>query len=69
MLSEDAEVDDVTSKPGYVTDQRFGGTATISFMEDNDGMEPVMRPDNEATDRSSIDFKERALVWHHQDAD
>lgn len=31
MLSEDAEVDDVTSKPGYVTDQRFGGTATISF--------------------------------------
>uniref|UniRef100_A0A1J3DQK7 alpha,alpha-trehalose-phosphate synthase (UDP-forming) n=1 Tax=Noccaea caerulescens TaxID=107243 RepID=A0A1J3DQK7_NOCCA len=32
-------------------------------------VEPVMRSYMEATDGSSIEFKESALVWHHQDAD
>lgn len=32
-------------------------------------MEPVMRSYMEATDGTSIEFKESALVWHHQDAD
>ena len=31
--------------------------------------EPVMRLYTEATDGSSIEFKESGLVWHHQDAD
>ncbi|KAJ8773791.1 hypothetical protein K2173_008254 [Erythroxylum novogranatense] len=32
-------------------------------------VEPVMRLYTEATDGSSIETKESALVWHHQDAD
>ncbi|KAJ8758979.1 hypothetical protein K2173_003217 [Erythroxylum novogranatense] len=32
-------------------------------------VEPVMRLYTEATDGSSIEIKESALVWHHQDAD
>lgn len=32
-------------------------------------VEPVMRLYTEATDGSSIEVKESALVWHHQDAD
>ncbi|KAL9861707.1 putative alpha,alpha-trehalose-phosphate synthase [UDP-forming] 8 [Arabidopsis thaliana] len=32
-------------------------------------VEPVMRSYMEATDGTSIEFKESALVWHHQDAD
>lgn len=32
-------------------------------------VEPVMRSYMEATDGSTIEFKESALVWHHQDAD
>ncbi|KAJ8751343.1 hypothetical protein K2173_016531 [Erythroxylum novogranatense] len=32
-------------------------------------LEPVMRLYTEATDGSSIEIKESALVWHHQDAD
>ncbi|CAN6448641.1 unnamed protein product [Victoria cruziana] len=31
--------------------------------------EPVMRVYTEATDGSSMEIKESALVWHHQDAD
>ncbi|XLS59637.1 hypothetical protein HN51_009392 [Arachis hypogaea] len=31
--------------------------------------EPVMQLYTEATDGSSIEIKESALVWHHQDAD
>ena len=31
--------------------------------------EPVMRLYTEATDGSSIEHKESALVWHHQEAD
>lgn len=31
--------------------------------------EPVMKQYTEATDGSSIEIKESALVWHHQDAD
>ena len=31
--------------------------------------EPVMKLYTEATDGSSIETKESALVWHHQDAD
>ncbi|KAL0801438.1 hypothetical protein Bca101_056614 [Brassica carinata] len=55
----------------------FGGIAIIKnewedlfLFTDNKAMvEPVIRSDMEATDESSIEFKERALVWHHQDAD
>ncbi|XP_047323354.1 probable alpha,alpha-trehalose-phosphate synthase [UDP-forming] 8 [Impatiens glandulifera] len=32
-------------------------------------VEPVMKSYTEATDGSSIESKETALVWHHQDAD
>lgn len=32
-------------------------------------VEPVMTSYTEATDGSSIEVKESALVWHHQDAD
>ncbi|KAG2303710.1 hypothetical protein Bca52824_032361 [Brassica carinata] len=32
-------------------------------------VEPVMRSYMDATDGSTIEFKESALVWHHQDAD
>ncbi|XP_061370148.1 probable alpha,alpha-trehalose-phosphate synthase [UDP-forming] 10 isoform X1 [Gastrolobium bilobum] len=32
-------------------------------------VEPVMQSYTEATDGSSIEIKESALVWHHQDAD
>ncbi|GAB4839826.1 Probable alpha,alpha-trehalose-phosphate synthase [UDP-forming] 9 [Ancistrocladus abbreviatus] len=32
-------------------------------------VEPIMRSYTEATDGSSIEIKESALVWHHQDAD
>uniref|UniRef100_A0A7N0VG87 Trehalose 6-phosphate phosphatase n=1 Tax=Kalanchoe fedtschenkoi TaxID=63787 RepID=A0A7N0VG87_KALFE len=32
-------------------------------------VEPVMRSYTEATDGSSIETKETAIVWHHQDAD
>lgn len=32
-------------------------------------VEPVMKLYTEATDGSSIEIKESALVWHHQDAD
>jgi len=32
-------------------------------------VEPIMRLYTETTDGSSIEAKERALVWHHQDAD
>nr|ASB17093.1 trehalose-6-phosphate synthase [Manihot esculenta] len=32
-------------------------------------VEPIMRSYTEATDGSSIEVKESALVWHHQDAD
>ncbi|KAA8529550.1 hypothetical protein F0562_033651 [Nyssa sinensis] len=32
-------------------------------------VEPVMRSYTEATDGSSLEIKESALVWHHQDAD
>ncbi|KAL9254983.1 putative alpha,alpha-trehalose-phosphate synthase [UDP-forming] 10 [Drosera capensis] len=32
-------------------------------------VEPIMRSYTEATDGSSMDVKETALVWHHQDAD
>lgn len=31
--------------------------------------EPVMKLYTEATDGSSIEYKEGGLVWHHQDAD
>uniref|UniRef100_A0A803LJ58 Uncharacterized protein n=1 Tax=Chenopodium quinoa TaxID=63459 RepID=A0A803LJ58_CHEQI len=34
-----------------------------------DIVEPIMRSYTEATDGSSIESKESALVWHHQDAD
>jgi trehalose 6-phosphate synthase/phosphatase len=32
-------------------------------------VEPVMRSYMDATDGSTIEYKESALVWHHQDAD
>lgn len=32
-------------------------------------VEPIMRSYTEATDGSSMEVKETALVWHHQDAD
>ncbi|KAI4382591.1 hypothetical protein MLD38_008537 [Melastoma candidum] len=32
-------------------------------------VEPIMHQYTEATDGSSIEYKESALVWHHQDAD
>lgn len=32
-------------------------------------VEPVMRSYMDATDGSTIEFKESALVWHHQEAD
>ncbi|KAL3747223.1 hypothetical protein ACJRO7_016063 [Eucalyptus globulus] len=32
-------------------------------------VEPIMKLYTEATDGSSIEYKESALVWHHQDAD
>ncbi|KAI4339342.1 hypothetical protein MLD38_024295 [Melastoma candidum] len=32
-------------------------------------VEPIMKLYMEATDGSSIEYKESALVWHHQDAD
>ncbi|KAL0296975.1 UNVERIFIED_CONTAM: putative alpha,alpha-trehalose-phosphate synthase [UDP-forming] 10 [Sesamum radiatum] len=32
-------------------------------------VEPIMKLYTEATDGSSIEIKESALVWHHQDAD
>lgn len=32
-------------------------------------VEPIMNSYTEATDGSSIEYKESALVWHHQDAD
>lgn len=31
-------------------------------------MKPIMKLYTEATDGSYIEFKESALVWHHQDA-
>lgn len=32
-------------------------------------VEPIMKLYTEATDGSSIEIKESALVWHHKDAD
>lgn len=34
-----------------------------------DIVEPVMKQYTEATDGSSIERKESAIVWHHRDAD
>ncbi|XP_022956828.1 probable alpha,alpha-trehalose-phosphate synthase [UDP-forming] 9 [Cucurbita moschata] len=54
---------------------RWGGTSeweTSPLSSDLDWIkivEPVMRLYMEATDGSSIEPKESALVWHHQDAD
>ena len=54
---------------------RWGGTSeweTSPLSSDLDWIkivEPVMRLYMEATDGSSIESKESALVWHHQDAD
>ncbi|KAK4779970.1 hypothetical protein SAY87_016076 [Trapa incisa] len=48
------------------------GWDTSSLTADLDWknvVEPIMKSYMEATDGSTIEYKETALVWHHQDAD
>lgn len=44
-------------------------TTVAADLEWKEIVEPVMRSYTEATDGSSIEVKDSALVWHHQDAD
>ncbi|GMH01624.1 hypothetical protein Nepgr_003463 [Nepenthes gracilis] len=44
-------------------------SAMSSELDWKEIVEPIMRSYTEATDGSSTEVKESALVWHHQDAD
>ncbi|GAB2280432.1 Probable alpha,alpha-trehalose-phosphate synthase [UDP-forming] 10 [Dionaea muscipula] len=44
-------------------------SSIASDFEWKEIVEPIMRSYTEATDGSSMEIKETALVWHHQDAD
>lgn len=43
--------------------------SNVAELDWKEIVEPVMRSYTEATDGSSIENKDSALVWHHQDAD
>ena len=43
--------------------------SNVAELDWKEIVEPIMRSYTEATDGSSIEIKESALVWHHQYAD
>ncbi|KDP21328.1 hypothetical protein JCGZ_21799 [Jatropha curcas] len=63
----------IAAEHGYFTRwNKNSEWVTNSVADDLDWkeiVEPVMRLYTEATDGSSIEVKDSALVWHHQDAD
>ncbi|XP_058067855.1 probable alpha,alpha-trehalose-phosphate synthase [UDP-forming] 9 [Magnolia sinica] len=63
----------ISAEHGYFTrwsrDSPWESCSIATDFEWKNIAEPVMKLYTEATDGSSIEHKESAIVWHHQDAD